>query len=140
MKKKGAKMEFHDDRLNDLICKYMRLSKALRRKIVLSDYEKISKMPTRRFWVSEERAYCVIKALIAGTPFPKMGRSRKAMFSDIKERVNTFMEDDKSLSLMDACAKAIAMPAPQLYLSPLTVKTLISLNKRKWVQERKRKT
>lgn len=140
MKKKGAKMEFHDDRLNDVLFKYMRLSKVLKRKIVLSDYEKISKMPTRRFWVSEERAYCVIKALMSGKSFPKISRSRKEMFSDIKERVTVFMEEDKSLSLMDACAKAIAMPAPRLYLTPLTIKTLISANRRKWIQERKRKT
>lgn len=140
MKKKESKMEFHDARINDVMLKYMRLSKTLKRKVVLSDYEKIIKMPTRRFWVSEERAYYVIKALIAGKTFPKMCKSRKVMFSDIKERVKALMEEDKSLSLMDACAKAISMPAPQLYLTPLTIKTLISTNRRKWIQERKRKT
>lgn len=137
MKKKGVRMKFHSERIDDIMKKFFRLSSSLKRAAQLSDYQEISEMPTKRFWVSEERAYFVINSMINGRQLPRMCQSRDRMYGDILSRVKSLMQTDKTIELLDACIKVINSPAPCSYLTPLTIKTLISVNRRKWIKEHK---
>lgn len=135
MKKKGVTAKYYNERIADIWYKYSRVSSG-KKQMQMSAFEDISLMPTRRFWVSEERAYFVVKAMLDGAKLPRMCKSKTEMYTEIATRVKRLMAEDDTLSVFDACCKVVTAPAPKLYLSPLTVRAIILS---KWRKEYKRK-
>ena len=86
MKPVGTKFEFAEQRNEDLIstyrrklseCEVIRLPKVLRETV---------QSPSKRFWVSEERAIIVVMQMMAGKNLDRMQPMRKAMYEEIYRR------------------------------------------------------
>lgn len=87
-----------------------------------------SDTPADRFYISEERAYRLLRFGIRnasphphGNPLPQKLR----MLAEIRRRVNALMEADPGLSLRDAVFEVVNSPAPAFYLTPSSIKTIL---------------
>lgn len=125
MKKLGSIAEFGAQRDRELM-------DAFRHQLRHGSYHSLSeyfynaaKMPASRFWVSERRAYVVIKKMLRGQSLEKMFLQKQEMFKEILRRVKAAMEADPALSLYSATFDAVNSPAPEFYLSPKSARVLI---------------
>ena len=80
MKYKDSRCYFIEERDADLLRAYKEIIN-VRDNIRLSEIEeKLAQSPSRRFWVSEDRAYIVILDLLKGKPLDNMIPTRKEMY------------------------------------------------------------
>lgn len=96
-------------------------------KSVIQLFEAMSQVPADRYYISEERAYSLINEKRRQSPLwrGKMVPSRRRMVEDIESVAIRLMEADPSLSLRDAVAQAVNSPAPNFYLTPNSIRTLL---------------
>lgn len=89
-------------------------------------FMELSSMPASRFYISEERAYALLKVKIRrGKWHPDILPRCREMMEEIYRRVNTLMDSDSSLSLKDAVFDVVNSPAPGFYLSPRSIRTIL---------------
>ena len=104
-----------------------------RKVIVLSDvFRCLVEMPSKRFWVSEERAAIVVADMICGCGLDNMRPQKREMFSEIYRRTLVMMSENPNLSLTAAVAKIVRQPAPKFYLTPDSARTIFYRIKDKW--------
>lgn len=139
----GSYFEYENERNQDLMRAYKeQLSQQYcsDKPILLKNvFEKIAEMPSKRFWVSEERATIVVSGIMKGDMLEKAGQMKKEMFFEIYKRVMELMEHKPHLMLPELVTIVCNQPAPKFYLTPKSIKVIISKIKRKWYEERKRK-
>lgn len=73
--------------------------------------------PAPRFYVSPERALAVIQKIKKGESIAYMSESRKDMYSEIFNRVHSYLEANPYLSIREAIRKVINSPAPKFYIN-----------------------
>lgn len=139
MKPAGAKVDFEQERNNELIKTYNRLLEECDFISMPAIYNQVVEMPTTRFWVSEERAAIVIASMMKGKSIDNMQPNKREMFQEIYRRALLVIERDKTLSLLDVAMQVVLQPAPKFYMTPGTAKVYITKAKKKWYEERKRK-
>ena len=101
--------------------------------IIRSDVmELIAESPASRFWVSEERAGFVVKAMLAGRPLPRMRETKKEMFDEIFRRFLIEREKQPHASVPELISIVIHQPAPKFYLTPRTIGEFIHRIKKGW--------
>lgn len=132
MKYPGSILDFTHQRNDELL-------RAFREQLALADYvvmpeifEKVANSPTRRFWVSEERAAIVISAMLSGKPLPRMLPTKREMFEEIFRRFIKCRKAHPGISLADAIAIVVHSPAPKFYLTPRTAGEIIYRIKKGW--------
>ena len=87
MKKKYSHFEYEDERNEDLMRAYREIREKYPEMKSREIDEEISRMPSKRFWVSEERASIVISAMLKGRKFDRMGKTKLEMYNEILKRV-----------------------------------------------------
>ncbi|MBR4040808.1 MAG: hypothetical protein IKJ09_00640 [Bacteroidaceae bacterium] len=133
MKPVGTKFEFAEQRNEDLIstyrrkmseCEVIRLPKVLRETV---------QSPSKRFWVSEERAIIVVMQMMAGNNLDRMQPMRKAMYEEIYRRTMKMKMMNPEMTFTEIVSLVIEQPAPCFYLTPGSAKVIIhkAMKKRK---------
>lgn len=126
MKKRGAKVEYADDRLSELIRLYREYISTCKHISMPDVYAKIVQMPSQRFWVSSVRAAVVVSAMMRGEDvLSKMRESKAEMFREIHKRVVEIREKNPHTSLLEICENVVQQPAPKIYLTPGSAKIMI---------------
>lgn len=102
-------------------------------------YRRVVDMPSKRFWVSEERATIVVGNIIKGDKLEKMRPTKREMYFEIYKRVCELKKTRPTASIYDLVFDVLSGPAPKFYLTPGSAKVIISKIKKQWYEERKRK-
>ena len=126
MKYKDSRCYFIQERDADLLSAYQKIIK-VRDNIRLSEIEqKLAQSPSRRFWVSEERAYIVILDLLKGKTLDNMIPTRKAMYQEIFRRFQIHKGNEPQLSNMEIIKRVCAEKAPSFYLTSQSIHVILS--------------
>ncbi|MBE6300182.1 MAG: hypothetical protein E7083_07650 [Bacteroidales bacterium] len=126
MKKVGAKMEYADERMADLMRLYHEYLRECKHISLADVYEKIVNLPSRRFWVSSTHALKVVSAILRGEDILlSMRRPKAEMYIEIFRRVMQLKEREPSTSIAKLCEQVVQQPAPKIYLSPGSAKIMI---------------
>lgn len=141
MKYSGCKCDFQRERDDDLLRAYRQILQEFGKQPIRIEevWQKLAEAPSKRFWVSEERAAVVVANMMKGQDMGNMKPQKRRMFLEIYTRVVNMREQYPQLSNMQLCAKAIHSPAPSFYLTPQSVKQIIYRIKRICYQERMKK-
>lgn len=125
MKFKGSSCDFTQERDADLLRVYREIISE-RDNYSLSEIEKkILQSPSRRFWVSEGRAYRVILDLLKGKSIDHMIPTRKAMFLEIFRRFQIYSEEHPSLTKMEIIWHICNEEAPSFYLTEYSIHVIL---------------
>lgn len=135
MKYRGSQFEYKEERDADLLRVY-------REKLAISDRismpeiaQMIVESPSRRFWVSEERADIVISDLLNGKSIDHMNPMKREMFLEIFRRYKEHKAEHPSLAKKDIIWHVCNEEAPKFYL---TVKSAIVLLHKARKEEKRR--
>ncbi len=144
MKHKGSLCDFAKERDADLLRAYKEVI-SVRDNIGYSEIiARIAKSPSKRFWVSENRAYDVICSLLNGNTLPlNMYPSRRDMFMEIFQRFKVYQKEHPSLTRKEIVWRICNSEAPSFYLTPKSIEVLLNRvrkeEKRKCYEQRKRR-
>ena len=125
MKYKGSTFEYRDERNADLLDAYKR-EIASNSNISLTEIaERIANSPSRRFWVSEERATIVISAMLKGDKLSAMNPTKREMFLEIYRRYCVYRKQHPTLTKREIIFHICNEEAPKWYLTPKSVIVLL---------------
>ena len=139
MKKKYSHFEYEEERNEDLMRAYREIREKYPEMKSREIDEEISRMPSKRFWVSEERASIVISAMLKGRKFDRMGKTKLEMYNEILKRVIELKQKMPNKTLSELVFNVVNSPAPKFYLTPGSIRILIHKIKTKWYEDKKRK-
>ena len=126
MKYKDSESDFKRERDADLLRAYREIISE-RDNIRLSEIEEIiAQSPSRRFWVSEDRAYIVILYLLKGQSLDNMIPTRKAMYLEIFRRFQNYKRQYPKMSNMDIIKRICVEKAPSFYLTPQSIHVILT--------------
>lgn len=114
-----------DERDEDLLKVYNKIMRFSWMKPMSEVYDSIVASPSRRFWVTGERAYAAINAMRRGrcdNQYPL----RQQMYIEIEHRARKLMCANPGMTMLEACKRAVKQPAPSFYLSRGTVANVLS--------------
>lgn len=118
------KSDFGDERDDDLLRAYREALEEVDY-IRLDDVcEMVVNKPSKRFWVSEERAAEVVSKMMRGGDISDMMPQRRAMYKEIHKRVVRELRKKKR-TLKDVVFIVVNSPAPCFYLEPKSAKIMI---------------
>lgn len=132
MKPHGSNSEFKQQRNDDLMRAYHELIKSAQYILMPEIYSKVVDMPTRRFWISEQRAAIVISAMMKGDTLNNMGPLKREMYNEIYNRVMKLREKKPDLPIIQLVEMVVEQPAPKFYLTPGSAKVLICKIRKEW--------
>lgn len=133
-------MEYSQERSDDLMRAYDEYISSCEYISMPDVYNKIVNMPSRRFWVSDKRAYTVVSAMIRGEEkLNGMWALKKEMYEEIYRRVVSLRKTHINLSISELCAIAVMQPAPKFYLTPGSAKAMVCKARREWIRRKRQK-
>jgi len=138
MKYHGSSFEYERERNEDLMRAFRTAFNECPQGSMDELYEKISNMPSKRFWVSEERAFIAISAMLKGRN-PAFSKYKVEMYQEILRRVKIAQRNNPNEKLRNLVFMVVNQPAPKFYLSPKSAMVIIYKIKRKWYETRKQK-
>lgn len=135
MKHKGSRCDFNEERDKDLLRAY-RHELGRCDTIDIDDVVRSVVMsPSKRFWVSEDRATIVISDMLKGKSIYDMIPCKRAMYQEIFSRVCKIRASNPNTILSKVVEEVVHQPAPQFYLTEGSAKVIISKAKKKtWLQ------
>lgn len=139
MKKKGTKSEHEEERNNDLMRVYHELIKNAKEVNLSKIYEQIVNMPSRRFWISEERAAIVLSAMMKGDNLKGMRPTKREMFQELYRRALAIKKKQPNIKPFRLALMVVNQPAPKFYMEPGYARLIITSFKKKWFEERRKK-
>lgn len=125
MRKVGAKAEFNSQRDKELVDAFKKQLHLLGTMPQNKLFERASKMPASRFWVSEGRAAIVVSHLLKGGEINSMNPKKQEMYKEILKRVKAILREHPGVAVGDAVFKVVNSNAPEFYLTPLSARALI---------------
>ena len=136
MKPHGSHFEYEKQRNDDLMRAYHRHLTQANYVRMPDIYEKVANSPSRRFWVSEERAAIVVSAMMRGDRLDNMRPLKREMYNEIYSRVMRLREDIPHMPISQLVARVVEQPAPKFYLTPGSAKVLICKIRKEWYFQR----
>ena len=139
MKPVGSHSDYEEDRDRDIMrvyrdivcsCAHIRLGDIMTRLV---------NSPSRRFWVSEERAYIVMLFIMRGDSLEPMSPTKREMFREIHRRVCRMRALHPDRTINECTRLVIMQPAPKFYLTPGSAKVIIHRIKKRCYEERRQK-
>lgn len=125
MKHKGSVCEHNGQRNREILAAY-RKTLHLSSHISLPDVcRRVANSPCSRFWVSEGRAAVVIARMLRGEKLLGMSPLKREMFYKILEKTADLLRRNPDMSITEATALAVNMPADKFYLKPCSVREII---------------
>ena len=126
MKKKGTISQLRHQRDEDLMRAFQQ-ELAGRPHILLPQVlEAVVSSPSKRFWVTSERASIVIYSMMAGDKLQGMLPLKRKMFREIYRRVMRLKRNYPQLSISILTEQVVAEPAPEFYITWQSAKVIIS--------------
>lgn len=143
MKHKDSRCDFIAERNADILRAYKEII-SVRDNISLTEIaQQIAKSPSKRFWVSEERAYNAVCWLDRGDKLDHMISTRKQMFLEIYRRYKVLSNECPSLAKKDIIFRVCNEEAPSFYLTPKSILVILHKarkeEKRRCYEQRKRR-
>jgi len=132
MRKKDCIFEYKEEHEKDFIRAYREFASQYRFKNMSDLFDTLVKMPSRRFWVSEERATTVIAAMFRGDTLSSMRPTTRAMYREIFQRCTEILHSDSTVPLRKAVAAVVRQPAPSFYMTPGSAKVLFYRIRNNW--------
>lgn len=126
MKKKGTISQLKHERDEDLMRVYLQELSG-RPHILLPDVLRaVVSSPSKRFWVTSERASIVIYNMMKGDKLENMRPLKRKMFREIYRRVMKLKKNYPQLSISILTEQAVSQPAPEFYITWKSAKTILS--------------
>jgi len=138
MKKKGTISQLQHERDDDLMRAFQQ-ELAGRPHILLPEVlNAVVTSPSKRFWVTSERAAIVIYNMMKGDELEHMRPLKRKMFCEIYRRVMKLKANYPQLSIPILTEQVVAEPAPEFYITPGSAKVIISrIRKRRRIHNHK---
>lgn len=136
MKPHGSHFEYEALRNDNLMTVYHEIIVKANYVRMPDIYEMVANSPSRRFWVSEERAAIVVSAMMRGDKLKKMRPLKREMYNEIYNRAMRLREKYPELPVSQLVAKVVEQPAPKFYLTPGSAKVLICKIRKEWYYQR----
>lgn len=125
MKHKGSRCDFTKERDADILRAYKEVI-SVRDNIGLLEIERrLLQSPSKRFWVSVDRAYNVILNMLNGKPISNMNSQKREMFQEIFRRFKIYSKEHPSLTKMDVIWHVCNQEAPSFYLTPKSMHVIL---------------
>ena len=126
MKKKGTISQLQHERDDDLMRAFQQ-ELAGRPHILLPEVlNAVVSSPSKRFWVTSERAAIVIYNMMKGDELEHMRPLKRKMFREIYRRVMKLKANYPQLSIPILTEQVVAEPAPEFYITPGSAKVITS--------------
>ena len=143
MRNKDDRNEFKEQQDAEIMDAYRRIFKIYGGKVdVHTLYKMVAFAPATRFFVSPRQAYRVIIRMMAGQPISNMRTSNQRMYREIHRRLQEELAQstqNSQPSLKSLIATIVCQPAPEMYVGVRQISFIISKEKRKCYEERKRR-
>ncbi len=146
MRNKGDNNDFTEQRNAEVMDAYRRIFKIYGGIVdVKTLYAMVSFAPASRFFVSARQAYRVISRMFNGGSISNMRPANQRMYKEIYLRVREELSDGKGRmkhspsAIRRAVTKIVRQPAPEMYIGTRQISFIISKEKIKCYEERKRK-
>ena len=139
MKSKGSSATYRQERDKDLIRVYREVIARHTHIHLPSVIEEVVSSPSKRFWVSEERAKIVIAEMTRGKSLENMNQTRRNMYIEIYRRVLLMQQSRPDLPLSRLVELVIDEPAPCFYLTPQSAKVILHRIKKRCAYLEKKK-
>lgn len=139
MKSRGSVFEYAQERDDDLMRAYLEQISCCRNIYLPRVFNAVVKMPSKRFWVSPERASIVIAEMSRGNKLPKMRPTKRAMYEEIYRRVMLLQSAHPEESLSQLVFQVVQEPAPQFYLTAGSAKVIICKARKFYFKRRLRR-
>ena len=139
MKTTGSYFEYEQARNADLLRAYREQIERAKFIYLPEILQKTVDTPSRRFWVSEERAAAVVLRIMKGDDLKGMRPMKREMFLEIYRRVSVRTKDNPGITLCEAVADVVCEEAPRFYLTPGSAKVILLKIRKKWYEKRKRR-
>lgn len=123
-------MDFEEERARDLLAAYRGYLCACDEVRMSDVWAAVVEWPARRFYVSTDRAWRMVRHLLKGGRLERLGRERRAMFEEIFRRVVKLRRREPHRTLRSLCREVVGQQAPRFYLSPSSAKAIILKMKR----------
>lgn len=118
MKYHGCILEFTDERNKELLRVFREVIDEQSFIDLTEIFGIVVGRPCSRFWVSEERAFVVISAMLKGKPILNALRpNKREMFQEIYNRVIELRKTNRDATLFELVIKVVNSPAPKFYLT-----------------------
>lgn len=125
MKHKGSRCDFTKERDADILRAYKEVI-SVRDNIGLLEIERrLLQSPSKRFWVSVDRAYNVILNMLNGKSISNMNSQKREMFQEIFRRFKIYSKEHPSLTKMDVIWHVCNQEAPSFYLTPKSLHVIL---------------
>ena len=87
--------------------------------------QRLLQSSSKRFWVSDIRAYNVILTMIKGKSLNNMNPTKREMFQEIYRRFIAYTKQHPSITKLDAISYVCNQEAPSFYLSPKSIHVIL---------------
>lgn len=132
MKRKNCVFEYREQLHKDLLRAYRELASSCRYTSMSALFKALVRMPSRRFWVSEERAAIVIASMMRGDTLSSMRPSKREMFMEIYRRCADALDKGGRKPLHKIVAEVVRQPAPQFYMTAGSAKVMFYNIRKNW--------
>lgn len=117
MKHRGCVFEYTQERDEDMRRVYSHIVNQCEHIDLQEVFKKLVNMPSKRFWVTPDRAAIVIHSMMRGGALGNMRPMKKEMFQELYRIVMGLKEKYPKASMQELCSMAVLMPAPKFYLT-----------------------
>lgn len=126
MKHKGSQSYYKEELEADLLRAYKEQLAISKGNISLPEVAKnIANSPSKRFWISEERALKVMYRMMHGDDLSDMKPTKRDMYQEIYRRFREYKQDHPSLTSKDIIFHVCNEPAPKFYYTPKSIIVLL---------------
>lgn len=125
MKHKGSVSEFSDERNRYIMSLFRKFYTSGPDRTLRGICRLVASSAAPRFFVSERRASEMISMLRRGKILPPMHSAKRRMYAEILKRVTDSQQACPGMPLSDAVFEVVNAPAPEIYISEATVRSII---------------
>lgn len=139
MKNHGSVFEYARERDEDIMRAYLEQIESCDTIYLPQIFNRVVNMPSRRFWVSAERAAIVISSMMRGDNLQRMRPTKREMFREIYRRVLKLRAENPEMSIYELAFHVVQEPAPKFYLTAGSAKVIIYKAKKLWHEKRRQR-
>lgn len=132
MKHFGCSFEYANERNEDIMRAYLQEIAQCDQIFLPQVFNNVVNMPSKRFWVSAERAAIVISSMMRGDTLLNMRPTKREMFQEIYRRVEQLRKQNPNMSIYEMALKVVQEPAPKFYITAGSAKVIIYRIRKQW--------
>lgn len=136
MKNRGSVFEYARERNDDIMRAYVEQIDSCDRIHLPKVFSRVVDMPSKRFWVSPERASIVMSNMLRGDNLSSMRPTKREMFYEIFKRVMELKALYPKKTIYQLTSEVVQQEAPKFYLTAGSAKVIICKIKKQWYAKR----